>query len=140
MSEQSDDAYARELREQVDWALKELEKWPDKEYAILDQMPGPCLCPECYLDGTDPQGDHWVIVLCPRATGFMTVYRQKDKLRNKPVGEPDGKLHPDTKYAMDATAMPQTIMGLIDNIYKKREQAEKAEGDRNGHDEGERTY
>lgn len=138
MSEDED--RARDLKERVEWALKQIEEWPDKEFDIHGLLPGPCLCTECYLDGTDPQGDHWVLVLCPRATGFMTVYRQKDKLRNEPVGESDGKLHPDTKYAMDATAMAQTVMGLIQNIYKKREQADKAEGDRNGHEEGSDSY
>ena len=140
MSEQTDDEYAKDLRERVDWAIEEIKKWPDREFAILDQLPGPCLCPECYLDGTDPQGDHYVFVLCPRATGFLVVYRQKDKLQNQPVGESDGKLHPDTKAAMDSTAMAQTVMGLIERIYDARERALKAEGDRNGHDEREGAH
>ncbi len=113
---------AVDLAAKVEWALKQLDQWPDKAFDFHVQLPGPSLCPECYLAGHEPQRDHYILVLCPRATGFLTVYRQKDRLRQRPPEEADGKLYPDTVYAMDATTLFKTVVALIQKLYEHREE------------------
>ena len=120
-----------DLKERIAWGQKELEEWPDAALDMVLQLPGPCLCATCYLakkhdDDDSPQDVHYVLVLCPRATGFLQVYRQKDQLRENPAEEADGRLHPDTKYAIDRSALMETVMTLLlKNLSKYRERPEQ---------------
>ena len=131
----SEDQETTDLKAQIEWGRQQLEAWPEKHLEFTTQMPEACLCSTCYLDvvyheSDTPQPDHYVLVLCPRGNGFLTMYRQADKLEHAPGGprEADGKLHPDTKYAIDSSALLQTVTALIESILRKG----KAAGNQNG--------
>lgn len=107
------DAEQKAFMDRVNKMVEEMDSWEHKELDIHGAVPDVAACSACWIDGTKPPPEHVVIVLCPRPTAMMAIYRAKPDLLHSEPGEDDGLLYKDTSALADHTAMVRVVTHVV---------------------------
>lgn len=113
------DAEQQAFMDRANQMVEDMASWELHEFDIHGIMPDKVACSACWLDGTEPQPEHVIFVLCPRPSSMMAIYRAKPDLRHSEPGDDDGLLYKDTSAIADHTAMVEVVTHLVKAYHER---------------------